>query len=346
MIERVAPSLRRRMRDNNRQEENDLCQDLVRGESHFNFIKMHLLNHFCDHIRQFGNIPMYSTEIGALAHQTQFKDGWRQSNKNDAACQIVHSYGRQHAIRMRLLNLKSLKSRYADLSLDVLHHLDRTASTVTAAALVVRRSVLKRGQEDVSTVVDFSLISEVSLEIIYRELIRYSKHNMPAAHRLPEDHAMLLSLPVELVTQLEFPVLAFQEAAVHEIHHAQSTGDLHFSNHGSRNDWVWVRAGTEAMYGALRGRLPPKLVALLKIIDYRSGDTVRQVASVQMLTAVNSGRPSDQHGVVTVQMRENAQGFTIVDIWTILGLAHLIQEEDRRWLINSQIDLRTFNEVY
>jgi len=119
VIERVAPSLLRRMRDDNRQEENDLSLDLVRGESHFNFIKMHLLSHFCDHIRQFGNIPMYSTEIGKLAHKTQIKDGWHQSNKNDAARQIVDSYGRQHAIRMRLLNRESLKCHDPDLSGDV-----------------------------------------------------------------------------------------------------------------------------------------------------------------------------------------------------------------------------------
>jgi len=102
------------------------------------------------------------------------------------------------------------------------------------------------------------------------------------------------------------------------------------------------------MYGALRGRLPAKLVAVLKIRDYRcdNTDTVCRVAGVQMLTPVNSGRLSDQHCLVTVQMREDARGFTIVDIGTILGLAHLIPEQDLRWLVNGQIDLRTFNEVY
>jgi len=45
-------------------------------------------------------------------------------------------------------------------------------------------------------------------------------------------------------------------------------------------------------------------------------------------------------------MREDTRGFTIVDIGTILGLAHLIPEEVRRWHVNSRIDLRTFNEVY
>jgi len=156
--------------------------------------------------------------MGELAHKTQIKGGWRAWNKNDAARQIVHSYGRQHANRMRLLNLESLKCRDADLSADVVHHLDRTASTVTAAPPFVRRRVLKGPREDVSNVVDFSRISRVSLEIIYHELIRYSRHNLPAAHCLPEDHGMLRSLPVELLTQLEIPVLAFQEADVYEIY--------------------------------------------------------------------------------------------------------------------------------
>ena len=66
--------------------------------------------------------------------------------------------------------------------------------------------------------------------------------------------------------------------------------------------------GSEEMYCALRGHLPAKLVALLKIKDYRSdnSDTVSQVAGVQMLTPVNSWHLSDQHGLVIVQMRENA----------------------------------------
>ena len=162
------------MCDDNRQEDNDLCLDLVRGESHFNFIKLHLLSHFCDHIRQFGNIPMYSTKIGELAHEMQIQDGWRQSNKNDAGCQIIHSYGHQHAIKMGLLNLETLKCRDAHLLDDVLHHLDRMACTMTAAAPVVCCRVLKGRREDLSNVVHFSWILGVSVEIIYRKLIRYT----------------------------------------------------------------------------------------------------------------------------------------------------------------------------
>jgi len=234
MRECVATSQRRRMPDDNRDEENEMRNDMVHGLSHFNFIKMHLLSHFCDHIHRFGNILMYSTEIGELAHKTQIKQGWRQLNKNDAACQIVHSYGPQHAIQMRLLNLQSLKNCGPNLSPDVLKHLDRTTSTVWPP--VICRRIWKGRRGDVSNIVDFSRISGVSLEIIYRELIRYSRHNLPIDHRLLEDHATLRSLPIELLRQLEVPVLTFQEADVYEIHGARSTVTLHFRNQGSRND--------------------------------------------------------------------------------------------------------------
>jgi len=82
--------------------------DVIHREPHFNFIQIHLLSHCINQIRQFGNIPIYSTEFGELAHKEQIKDGWRQSNKNDAGRQIVNSYNRHDAIRMRLLHLESL----------------------------------------------------------------------------------------------------------------------------------------------------------------------------------------------------------------------------------------------
>jgi len=63
--------------------------DLIRQENHFNFIKMHYLSHFSSHVRRFRSISMYSTEIGELAHKDQIKEGYRSSNKNEAARQIL-----------------------------------------------------------------------------------------------------------------------------------------------------------------------------------------------------------------------------------------------------------------
>ena len=244
---------------------------------------------------------------------------------------------------MRLWTLESLRRHGADLDTDVLEHLD---TTNTVLAPVPHGRYLKGRRGDVSDVLDFCRVLRISLESVYRELIRYSGHNLPTKRHLPKDLVILRSLPVELLMQLEVSVLAFQETDIYDIHHARCRGALDFRNQGSRNDWVWVQAGDEEKYGALRGRLPAKRLALFKTQNPTCDGTVRRLASVQMLSPVNSGSASDVYGLVTVQQREDPREFTIVDVGTILGLAHLIPEVDRRWLVNNRMDLRKFNEIY
>ena len=81
---------------------------MIQRENHFNFIKMHYLTHFAFHVQSFGSISMYSTKIGELAHKDQIKDGYRRSNKNEAARQILFQYGRQHVLEMQLETIEAL----------------------------------------------------------------------------------------------------------------------------------------------------------------------------------------------------------------------------------------------
>jgi len=81
----------------------------------------------------------------------------------------------------------------------------------------------------------------------------------------------------------------------------------------------------------LRGRLPARLIALFKILlGYMQQDTIYSLAGVPFMSLVDSGCPSDVQGLVTIQVRDIPRELTIVDIWTILGLASLIPETDRR----------------
>jgi len=194
---RVIPSKRPQCLEDNQHEENDLPMDMIHMESHFNIIKMHLLCH-CDHIRQFGNIPIYSTEFGELAHKKQIKDEWRCSKKNDVDRQIHHSSGRQHAIRIRLLNLNSLRRHGANPGDDLLGYLDKTTGTVSTPA--PRRRILKGRRDDVSDVLDFWKVLGISLDRICLELIRCSQHNLRSERHLAEEPAILQLLPVELLT--------------------------------------------------------------------------------------------------------------------------------------------------
>lgn len=99
------------------------------------------------------------------------------------------------------------------------------------------------------------------------------------------------------------------------------------------------------MHVALRGRLPAKLSALFKSRN-RYQHIVFPLAGVQLMRVVNSRRPSEVHGLVTVHLRDDSRELTIIDRGTILGLAYLIPETDRPVLVHSLIDLRTSNEIY
>ncbi|KAI5848606.1 hypothetical protein DFP73DRAFT_474133, partial [Morchella snyderi] len=63
-------------------------------ESDFNFPKLHLMSHFTEHIRQYGNIPDYSTESCETAHRDQLKIPYRRSNRVNPAMQILRTFNR------------------------------------------------------------------------------------------------------------------------------------------------------------------------------------------------------------------------------------------------------------
>jgi len=343
MRERVPPSQRRRICDNDHEGENAQHLELIHSKSNFNFVQMHLISHFRDHTHMFGNILMYSTVYSEFAHEEQIKDGWRISNKIDAARQILSSYGRQHAICMRFWNLEFLQRAGADLPTKVVEHLEKTRPAPTPPAY---RRILKGRRDNIHDVVHFARVCNISPKMICQELIRYSQLSLPPEHRLP---VILRALPVELLTQLEIPVLAFQESGVYDVHRARCMRARFFRNQTSRNDCILIQAGEENMYGALRGCLPARLIALFKIRSgYMQQDTVYRLAGVQFMSLVDSRQPSDVHGLVTVQLRDVTRELTIVDIGTILGLAHLIPETYThcRWLVNRRINLRTLNEIY
>jgi len=75
--------------DEQRRDLDEIVADIYDEYVYFNFVKIHLLSHFGDHVRRFGNIQMYSTESGETSHKTMIKEGYRCSNRNDASHQIL-----------------------------------------------------------------------------------------------------------------------------------------------------------------------------------------------------------------------------------------------------------------
>ena len=82
--DRSAPNRRPRM-DQARFERANQWAELIQWENQFNSTEMQYLNHLVQHVRHFGSVPMYSIDIGELAHKEQIKEGYSTSNKNHAA---------------------------------------------------------------------------------------------------------------------------------------------------------------------------------------------------------------------------------------------------------------------
>jgi len=221
----------RRPADQEMVEWSDRRADLIRRENHFTFIKMHYLTHFASHVKRFGSISMYSTEIGELAHKNQITDGYRGSNKNEAARQILSQYGRQHALGIRLQTLEALSKVKGVIVVE-----DTGMEMPTVPSRSTPCPVLKGRMKTTSTLTELCTALDFHYSNMMKEILRFIKQTASDDRRLPADPAELGLLPVEGFAHLEIPVPHFQETNMFQIHVARCTGTKAFCNGSSRND--------------------------------------------------------------------------------------------------------------
>jgi hypothetical protein len=107
-----AAAKRCRIDEDKTMTESDIAQHLV-DKSDFNFVKMHLLNHFSEHICQLGNLLNVSSELPEKA-MMDLKQAYRQSNRHETACQIVRTQARKEVFQYQELNANAAKQRHDD----------------------------------------------------------------------------------------------------------------------------------------------------------------------------------------------------------------------------------------
>jgi len=333
---------RRRVADQERVERSDQRADLIRRENHFNFIKMHYLSHFASHVPRCGSISMYSTEIGDRAHKDQIKDGYRRSNKNQAARQILSRYGRQHALGIRLQTIEALSKVEGVIVVE-----ESGMEMPTVPSRTTPRLVLRGRMKNTSTLTELCTALDIHYSNMMEEILRFIRQTAADDRRLPADPAKLRLLPVEGFSQLEIPVPPFQETDRFQIHRARCTRTKAFRNGGSRNDWVWVETGGEANYGDLRGPVVTRLLAPFKIRNILSEDAaVHRLALVRILDPINGGRFHILSGYIRGGNRINGREMRIVSIGAVIGQAPVIPMGENQWIVNHRIDVRTFNKIY
>lgn len=350
---RLGTKSKRQRLDVARKEERDTRRvEIMERDSHFNYPKMHLTTHFHEHILRFGNLPIYSTEIGESSHRAQIKEGYYHSNRNNYVHQILGYYGRHQALHMRQENLRVFLHD-SETNDDDLRPILGTPARAKHQEPSLRH--LRARQRDCHTVGEIQLrLTQLNRELdLCKLLIAYSRMSLPAEQQLPKDNSkQLLGLPAELFNQLEIPVPAFNEPNEHEIHHIRCADS--FRHQGRRHDWAWIKAGDENQLGALRGRLPGQVECLFKIRDPSSGYSHRLAVARFLRPGPDGGSLDPHHGLVKVHRGRGKPGsdFAVINISSICGMAHILPvlplkgEESETWLVNNRIDLATFNKIY
>jgi hypothetical protein len=146
--------------------------------------------------------------------------------------------------------------------------------------------------------------------------------------------------------------------AEHRSQICQCTGCQSWRGGDRRNHWVWVMQCPGRCYGALNDRLPWQLQQLFKIKLLNEDGAFVEYWLALALTTIpeNSGNLDPVLKFVQVRKALAAVALQVVGVENLVGCGHVIPEiatssktgdgQNERWIVNSDIDLANWNDVY
>jgi len=349
---KLSPAAKRHCVDEDKMQiESEIAQHLV-DESDFNFVKMHLLNHFSDHIRQLGNLLNVSSELPEKA-MMDLKQANRQSNHHEAALQILRTKPLKEVFQYRELNANAAKQRHDD------------DMPLTKAPI---KRMMKNPQPEIKTLEDLAKWCAMPKGELQNHIAWCFKRFADFTYNVDHDqHFSRLSDAKYLrYKAVAIPVTSFQcdEQGVHMV---CCTGSTRWRKHKPpRNDTVllWMGTSPDSHFKSTAGVIPVRLKCLFIFEDAESS-LKGLLALVQTLA---TGPICQTTGMVIVEERHPPPmqhlhdgsyclkplfgvGTTyIVPISAIQGAVHILpllpQPDSSLWYLSNTIDLNAFNLFY
>jgi len=144
--------------------------DLIRRKNLFNFTKMRYLTHFASHVRRFRSILMHSTELSELADKGLTKAGYRSSNKNEAARQILSHYGRHYSLGITLQTIEAHSKVEGVIVVE-----DSRMEMPTVSSRSTPRWVLKGRMKNTSTLTELGTAHDIPFSNMMDEILCFIK---------------------------------------------------------------------------------------------------------------------------------------------------------------------------
>ena len=208
---------------------------------------MHLLLHFQSHVRRYGSIPIFSTDVSELAHKAQIKESYRRSNRNNAMLQILDNYNRVHTLAMRVINIaatlpevptyleKARTNRKMKNFIDAILMAYMGESSLIKTGVTPRRKLrsLIKGEIRVNL---SDLANDMGISGLLQSILNYAKlSGKNCLQRGCVSVHELQKLPVERFNMLEVPVPVFQDPDSYIMNKLRCTGERGFRGCSSRN---------------------------------------------------------------------------------------------------------------
>jgi hypothetical protein len=139
---------------------------------------------------------------------------------------------------------------------------------------------------------------------------------------------------------------------------SRCTGSHSWRMRDQLNNRVWVEQCPGRCYGALNGHLPWQLQRLFKFkLQYADGAFVEYWLALVLATIPgNSGNLDPVSKFVQVKKAPTAVTLQVCSVGNTVSCAHVIAEiatssktgdgRNERWIVDSHIDLATWNDVY
>jgi len=335
-------------------------------DADFNFPKIHLMSHWVQQMCRYGALQQYSAERHEQVYKTNLMDGWNASNHNlNYLPQVITFQHRILCFEIRELNLQALTQRRENraAACKVLPSGADLAAPLSPESYVKRESIgpqnRRDGKHPDAMIKDFRALLDNTQDSTHRVAIysgtwKFIKHNSRNKTYILDEqlHAMELCIYNGIKVQVE----GLDGERISQM--CRCTGSQSWCGGDQRNDWVWVKQRPGRCYGTLNGRLPWQLQRLFKIKLLNKDGAFIEYWFALALTTIpeNSGYLDPVSKFVQVRKAPAAIAWQVFSVENIVGCVHVIPEIatsiktgdrwNKRRIVNSHIDLVTWNDVY
>jgi len=346
-----AAAKHRRIDEDKMQIDSEIAQHLV-DESDFNFVKMHLLNHFSDHIRQLRNLWNVSAELPEKV-MMHLKLPYRQLNRHEAAIQILRMKGRKEVFQYWERNANAAKQRRHD---DI---------PVTNAPI---KRMMKNPGPEMKTLYDLAEWCAMPKGELQNHIDWCFKRVADFMDYVDHDQyfSRLNDAKYIWYNAVTIPVTSV-ECDKQVVHMVRCTGSTLWRNHKPpRNDTVllWVVTSPDRHFNSTVGQIPAwskclfvikeaesSVEGLLALVHTFATGPICQTAGMLIVKERNQPPMQPLHdGRYHPQSIFGVGTTSIVPISRIQGAVHLLplppQPDSLRCYLSTIIDLNAFNLFY